>query len=173
MRKNARNPIIAETINNIAITICINRSDKGMKDKSGPMKNVVLVMIGLGLGLVGWRALSPVFFGSDGGMGELVVPKLSAAAQAGKKAFDQSCASCHGQHAAGSEKGPPLIHDYYNPGHHGDGAFYVAVARGVRQHHWNFGHMPPQPNVSKNQARMIIQYVRELQIANGIKYKPH
>lgn len=137
------------------------------------MKTVVMIVFGLGIGIIGWRALSPAIFGTGGGMRELTVPQLSAAAMKGEKSFDENCVSCHGKHAVGSDKGPPLIHDYYNPGHHADGAFYLAVARGVRQHHWNFGNMPPQPQVPESQVRMIVQYVRELQVANGITYKPH
>jgi hypothetical protein len=33
--------------------------------------------------------------------------------------------------------------------------------------------MPPQPQVSDEQLKAIVQYVRELQIANGITYRPH
>jgi hypothetical protein len=33
--------------------------------------------------------------------------------------------------------------------------------------------MPPQSHVSEQQTRMIIRYVRELQEANGIRFKPH
>jgi hypothetical protein len=33
--------------------------------------------------------------------------------------------------------------------------------------------MPAQPQVTEQQTRMIIAYVRELQAANGIIYKQH
>lgn len=33
--------------------------------------------------------------------------------------------------------------------------------------------MPPQRQVSEEQTTAIVQYVRELQIANGISYQPH
>jgi len=136
------------------------------------MKILVLVVIGLGIGIVGWRVLSPVIFDS-GDSQAFVIPQFTAVAQKGETAFDANCAECHGENATGTEKGPPLIHDFYNPGHHADGSFYLAVANGVRQHHWKFGNMPPQPQVSEAQTRTIIQYVRELQVANGIIYKPH
>jgi hypothetical protein len=45
--------------------------------------------------------------------------------------------------------------------------------RGARQHHWRFGDMPAQLQVSKEQVATIIQYVREMQRANGITYQPH
>ncbi len=145
-----------------------------MQDRGGGiMKYVVLAVLALGLGVVGWRLLAPSPTGSDGARRDVVVPQLSAAASLGKEAYDGNCARCHGENAAGSGNGPPLVHDYYNPGHHADGAFHVAVARGVRQHHWNFGNMPPQSHVSEQQTRMIIRYVRELQEANGIRTRPH
>lgn len=101
------------------------------------------------------------------------VPPLSDAAKSGKVAFDANCASCHGTNASGTDKGPPLVHDFYNPGHHADGAFFLAAKLGVRQHHWGFGNMPPQPRVTERQLAAIVRYVRELQIANGITYRPH
>jgi mono/diheme cytochrome c family protein len=137
------------------------------------MKYVVLAVLVVGLGVGGWRLLAPAPTDSSGAARPVVVPQLTAAAQLGKGAYDGNCARCHGENAAGTVNGPPLLHDYYNPGHHADGAFFAAVARGVRQHHWNFGNMPPQSHVTEQQTRMIIRYVRELQEANGIRYKPH
>lgn len=101
------------------------------------------------------------------------VPELSDAALKGKEAFEANCVRCHGKHAAGTDKGPPLVHDIYNPGHHADGAFLLAAKRGVRQHHWPYGNMPPQPQMSEDDIAAIVKYVRELQVANGITYRPH
>jgi mono/diheme cytochrome c family protein len=47
------------------------------------------------------------------------------------------------------------------------------VRHGVRQHHWPFGDMPAQPQVTDEQLAQIIRYVRELQAANGIVYREH
>ena len=96
------------------------------------------------------------------------VPGFSKLASLGKKNFAQNCAQCHGAHGAGGLGGPPLIHSIYNPGHHGDGAFTRAMAKGVRQHHWQFGDMPPQRQVDAVAVKAIIRYIRELQVANGI-----
>ncbi|WP_328804956.1 c-type cytochrome [Stappia albiluteola] len=96
------------------------------------------------------------------------VPELSGLAAEGKAEFDKVCAECHGKNAAGTDKGPPLVHDIYKPGHHADEAFLAAVRFGVRQHHWPYGNMPPQPEVADKQIVAIIRYVRELQAANGI-----
>ena len=103
----------------------------------------------------------------------IIVPNFSESAKAGKVAFDQTCAKCHGKNAVGTDKGPPLLHRVYNPGHHGDAAFYRAVKLGSPQHHWRFGKMPPQPNVTDKQVAAIIRYVRELQAANGIVFRRH
>ena len=104
---------------------------------------------------------------------KVVVPDLSPSAVKGEKLFAANCAGCHGVNAAGSDKGPPLVHDIYNPGHHADQSFVMATRFGVRQHHWPYGNMPAQSQVNETDVRAIIQYVRELQTANGIKYKAH
>ncbi|HRY01632.1 MAG: cytochrome c [Hyphomicrobiales bacterium] len=101
------------------------------------------------------------------------LPQLSAQAEAGKKAFASNCAQCHGANGAGTDKGPPLIHDIYNPGHHADEAFFMAAKFGVRQHHWRFGDMPPLPQASQDDIAKIVRYIRELQVANGITYRQH
>ncbi len=101
------------------------------------------------------------------------VPELSALAKRGKISFDKNCAQCHGANGSGTDKGPPFVHTTYNPGHHGDDAFYRAAKKGVQSHHWPFGNMPAQPQVSDRQLAGVIKYVRELQQANGIYYKAH
>ena len=125
-----------------------------------------IVLVALALG-AGWFAMHR----QDGRSAEVRVrvPKLSAAAQSGRLPFDRSCSVCHGVHAAGSAKGPPLAHRAYHPGLHGDSAFDLAVRRGVRAHHWSFGDMPPQPDVTATELADITRYVRELQRANGIE----
>lgn len=143
-----------------------------MSDGANYMKYVVIGVAVLGIGFVAWRNIGPS--GEPGRSVQIVVPQqFSAEGSMGKKAFDGNCAKCHGINAVGTDQGPPLIHDYYNPGHHADGAFYSAVANGVRQHHWRFGNMPPLPQVTQDQTRVIVAYVREMQAANGIGFKPH
>lgn len=103
-------------------------------------------------------------------MVEVAVPaELSVQAQMGKTAFDAICADCHGSNAAGNATaGPPLIHKVYEPSHHGDMSFQLAVQNGVRAHHWKFGNMPAQDGLTKADVSAIIAYVRELQRENGI-----
>ncbi len=99
---------------------------------------------------------------------DVTVPELSAQAAQGAALFQQKCAVCHGENAAGGAAGPPLVHKIYEPGHHADVSFLLAVRQGVRQHHWDFGNMPPVPGVSEAQVGQVVTYVRELQRANGI-----
>lgn len=136
-----------------------------------PAAVVVAVLVG-GAAIAGWN----MFGGGDDAAASVTVhvPDLSPQAAAGKVDFDANCALCHGINGAGGTgKGPPLIHAIYNPGHHSDAAFYYAAANGVRQHHWLFGNMPPQPQVSEGQMAGIVAYIRELQVANGIVYQEH
>jgi len=124
----------------------------------------------LGVGLFVAPLISPKSAASV----DVTEPALSAQATIGKEAYDANCAACHGKKAAGvSKKGPPLVHDIYNPGHHADEAFFRAAKQGVPQHHWPFGNMPPRPGVSDQQIAAIVKYIREMQVANGIKTRPH
>jgi mono/diheme cytochrome c family protein len=130
----------------------------------------VLAFILTGIILFGWK-----FIGGPGNPNiiDVKVPQLSEQATAGKQVFDTNCAVCHGETANGSDQGPPLVHNIYNPGHHADMSFVMAAKRGVRAHHWPFGNMPPQPQVKEDEIPLIIRYVRELQAANGIGFQPH
>lgn len=97
------------------------------------------------------------------------VPELSGMAAAGEAVFKDNCATCHGANASGIEgAGPPLVHIIYEPNHHSDAAFHLAVQRGVRAHHWRYGDMPPVEGVGQEDVENILAYVRTLQRANGI-----
>lgn len=102
-------------------------------------------------------------------MVEVDVPELGAMEQEGAALFAAQCASCHGPNAAGKDGvGPPLVHVIYEPGHHSDMSFFLAARMGVRAHHWSFGNMPAQPQVSEEDVAKIVTYIRALQRANGI-----
>lgn len=133
-------------------------------------KYIVVAVVGAGIALAVWRIAAP---SSDGRIVNVSVPQLSGLALAGEVAFTETCAACHGKNGAGTDTGPPLVHDIYNPGHHPDISFLVAVRNGTRQHHWRFGNMPPQGHVSDADVTAIVAYVRALQEANGIVYRPH
>jgi len=101
----------------------------------------------------------------------ITVPEsLTPEATMGQRAFDATCAACHGENATGRRGfGPPLVHRIYEPSHHSDMAFQLAVQNGVRAHHWKFGDMPPQSGLTPSDVANIVAYVRELQRANGIE----
>ena len=88
--------------------------------------------------------------------------------QTGETIFNANCARCHGQRGTGTSQGPPLVHKIYEPSHHPDIAFQVAVANGVRAHHWQFGNMPKIEGVTQADVAEIIKYVRWLQRQAGI-----
>ena len=133
-------------------------------------KLFVLGFFGLGIAMVISKSTS--WFGSSGSV-SVKVPELTQTAQAGQVAFDANCKQCHGENGSGSSSGPPLVNNIYNPGHHDDASFFRAMQKGTGAHHWQFGNMPAQNQVASADRRKIIQYVRELQEANGIFYRPH
>ncbi|WP_319825622.1 cytochrome c [Thalassovita sp.] len=128
----------------------------------------------LGLGAYAWLQPGDTAQAStppDGAaLVEIALPSsLSAQAEMGQRAFNAICADCHGDNATGRmNMGPPLVHKIYEPSHHGDMSFLMAVERGVNAHHWPFGNMPPQPGLTRADVGAIVAYVRELQRANGI-----
>jgi mono/diheme cytochrome c family protein len=86
----------------------------------------------------------------------------------GEALFVSNCSACHGVGANGTDSGPPLLHELYLPDHHADIAFTLAVRNGVRPHHWNFGAMPPIGDVSDQDVKDIVAYVRALQGEAGL-----
>ncbi|MCC5960413.1 MAG: cytochrome c [Rhodobacteraceae bacterium] len=103
-------------------------------------------------------------------MVDVVLPaEFTDTQAAGATLFAQNCATCHGDHGAGAEGiGPPLVHIIYETSHHPDGAFYAAVQLGVQAHHWDYGNMPRQPDLTEGQIARIIDYIRAVQRENGI-----
>ncbi|HSM01581.1 MAG TPA: cytochrome c [Acidimicrobiia bacterium] len=99
-------------------------------------------------------------------------PVDPAALAEGRQLFLANCAACHGVDLTGTGFGPPLLHRYYAPNHHSDEAFQQAVARGVVQHHWNFGSMDPVPGLTRDDVADIVAFVRAEQQAAGIFRDP-
>lgn len=140
------------------------------------MKYIVLGFFALGLAVVGWNYLNAPNYPDTTNMSgrvEVALVELSPLGEKGKEIFDVNCASCHGKNAAGGDGAPPLIHDIYNPGHHGDTAFLNAVQNGVTQHHWNYGNMAPLEGLTELHVAAMVKYIRELQVANGVVFNPH
>lgn len=88
--------------------------------------------------------------------------------QGGEQKFAANCSACHGAGGIGTSQGPPLVHKIYEPNHHGDAAFQMAAANGVKAHHWQFGNMPKIENVTPEDVDQIVKYVRWLQKQAGI-----
>lgn len=88
--------------------------------------------------------------------------------KSGEARFNKFCAGCHGEGAAGTDKGPTLIHKFYHPNHHSDWSFRRAVAQGVTAHHWRFGDMPRVEGLSPEEVEDIIMYVRRIQKDAGV-----
>lgn len=139
------------------------------------MKKLLLIAAGVaGVALAGTIVLkqgdeAPVTAAAGSAMVAVKVPALGDEALKGEALFNDNCASCHGENAAGRDgNGPPLVHKIYEPNHHADGSFHLAVMRGVRAHHWPFGDMPPVEGVGQEQVASIVTYVRTLQRENGI-----
>lgn len=86
----------------------------------------------------------------------------------GEELYRNHCALCHGEKGKGTDKGPSFLSSIYHPNHHGDESFVLAARNGARAHHWQFGDMPPIPNVKEAEVREIIGYVRWLQRENKI-----
>ena len=88
---------------------------------------------------------------------------------AGEALYAANCARCHGADLRGTANGPPHLDVVYEPGHHGDEAFRLAIARGAQQHHWDFGAMPAIEGLAPQDVEDIIAYVRQEQRAVGIE----
>lgn len=90
----------------------------------------------------------------------------------GADLYAANCAQCHGTDLRGTDQGPSFLSEVYEPGHHGDGAFLVAVMGGVAPHHWDFGPMPPVEGLTEEDVEAIVAFVRERQGAEGFEPYP-
>ncbi len=90
----------------------------------------------------------------------------------GEVLYKSTCAACHGSDLLGTAVGPPHRSVIYNPEHHGDGAFAMAVINGVKAHHFQFGDMPALPTVSREDFTRILSYIREMQRTEGFVAYP-
>lgn len=139
------------------------------------MKPIWSLYVGLAILVAGGIVILKAPFGdaettkpASSAITAVIVPALSPVATEGQELFNDTCAACHGDNGKGTEMGPPLIHPIYEPDHHADISFALAVRNGVRQHHWPYGDMPAQPHITADDLRKIVLFVREAQEANGI-----
>jgi mono/diheme cytochrome c family protein len=125
----------------------------------------------LGRGVV-IAALSGVLISSAAAQGWKIPqpsPGLMPNPAQGKGLYAQHCAACHGTDLKGSDKGPPMLHKVYEPSHHADIAFQLAVANGVRAHHWQFGDMAPVPGLTSDEVAHVTAFIRGEQRKVGIR----
>lgn len=90
----------------------------------------------------------------------------------GETLYEANCAECHGADLRGTDRGPSHLSQVYEPGHHSDDAFWLAVLQGSRQHHWRFGDMEPISGLSRQDVDAIVAFVRERQRIDGFEPYP-
>jgi mono/diheme cytochrome c family protein len=110
--------------------------------------------------------------GGGGDPGTGIQPQDPQLVGAGAGLYALNCAVCHGDDLRGTPTGPSLLSVVYEPGHHGDGAFQLAVLQGSRAHHWQFGDMPPVPGLTVGDVEAIVAFVRERQRIEGFEPYP-
>lgn len=89
--------------------------------------------------------------------------------ETGAQVYAAACASCHGADMRGTDKGPSHLSIVYEPNHHTDDSFRLAIANGVPQHHWNFGPMEPVDGLSDNEVEAVIAFIRSEQVRLGFE----
>ncbi len=114
-----------------------------------------------------WVWLAFLLLGCDNGS-KPYMADVAPNGAAGEPLFNAYCVACHGAGARGTERGPTFLSKIYEPNHHADAAFRLAIQNGVRAHHWGFGDMPKIQGVTSEQAGEIIAYIRSLQKQAGV-----
>ena len=109
---------------------------------------------------IGIFLLMPMMMGTINAAEEVQIPFHLGK---GQLLYEKYCSSCHGLQLNGSDQGPPLLHPFYKPSHHGDKSFYRAALQGVRQHHWEFGDMAPVEGMPPGKMDRLLPYVRYYQ----------
>jgi mono/diheme cytochrome c family protein len=104
---------------------------------------------------------------ADGQASEQPLPGHPGAAP-----YSTYCASCHGAELRGTDQGPSHLSIVYEPGHHPDWSFEVAIREGVRAHHWPFGDMAPVDGITDDEIVDVIAYVRAVQDDQGFEPYP-
>ena len=101
-----------------------------------------------------------------------IPPQDPALVARGEVLYQASCADCHGADLRGTDRGPSHLSEIYEPNHHADIAFLLAVRRGTPAHHWTFGAMAPVEGLSEDDVASIVAYVREAQRTEGFEAYP-
>lgn len=110
--------------------------------------------------------------GTGPGTDPVIEPQDRALVGLGNDLYQANCASCHGTDLRGTDLGPSHLSVVYEPNHHSDQAFLLAVQRGSPPHHWSFGPMPPVPGLTPVDISAIVAFVRERQRLEGFEPYP-
>lgn len=138
------------------------------------MRYIIILLLIIGVGKIGWDFFNQsqsnnILVSANSNSDNLSAAELSNMEALGKELFEANCSSCHGINAKGVEgAGPSFINKIYEPSHHADITFLRAAQYGVRAHHWPYGNMPKQPQVTAQDITKIVSYIRKLQRDNGI-----
>lgn len=109
--------------------------------------------------------------GTDGGDTN-IPPQDPELVAEGEVLYQATCASCHGSDLRGTDLGPSHLSQVYEPNHHADIAFLLAVQRGSPAHHWRFGDMAPVAGLTPEDVTAIVAFVRENQRIEGFEPYP-
>ncbi len=101
-----------------------------------------------------------------------IPPQDPELVELGADLYQANCAECHGSDVRGTDQGPSFLSRVYEPSHHADGAFLLAVQRGSPAHHWRFGDMLPVEGLTPDDVAAIVAYVREQQRLQGFEPYP-
>lgn len=130
-----------------------------------PGRNLVAIVVLIGVGVAACSAGDT----SESTLTAQVSPDVVAT---GAELYAANCAECHGIDLRGTDRGPSHLSIVYEPNHHSDAVFLLAVRNGVRAHHWDFGPMLPVEGLSDDEVSAIVAYVRDNQAEHGFEPYP-
>ena len=102
--------------------------------------------------------------GSDGSAG--------VASSDGAPLYDGDCASCHGGDLRGTDFGPSLLSEIYEPNQLPDDSIRDAIRNGAAQDNWEFGPMPAITRLDDDEITAMITYIRDVQEREGFEPYP-
>ncbi|MBT8242061.1 MAG: cytochrome c [Acidimicrobiia bacterium] len=133
---------------------------------SRPRRNLIAVVGSIGIAIAACSAAGETI---DSTPTALASPEQPAT---GAELYAASCAECHGADLRGTDRGPSHLSIVYEPDHHSDATFLLAVRNGVRSHHWDYGPMLPIDGLSDEDVTAIVAYVRSVQSEQGFEPYP-
>lgn len=128
-------------------------------------RNLAAIVVLIGIGVAACSAGDT----SESTVTAQVSPDLVAT---GAELYAANCAECHGIDLRGTDRGPSHLSIVYEPNHHSDAVFLLAVRNGVRAHHWDFGPMLPVEGLSDEEVSAIVAYIRDVQAEQGFEPYP-